>query len=227
MTLTPASGFRLCHESGKSCLNQHKVDLMNRVKIHTGRIAARWPASLLLLSLLSVVPAASRAAEQTRAEQPACGTQQADPAAANPETLVRALYAIVSAPAHGTHDWARLERLHAPGAMITPTQHRAAVAFAAAPQALSTFVELNQRLFADRGFHEREIFQRVERFGHIAHVWSGYETREHPGGPVQRRGINSFQLLHDGQRWCVLSATWDSETADHPMTAGDAVDGFK
>ncbi|MDQ1833573.1 hypothetical protein [Massilia scottii] len=74
------------------------------------------------------------------------------------------------------------------------------MAFAAAPQALSTFIELNKRLFAHRGFHEREIFQRVQRFGHIAHVWSGYETREHPHRPVQGRGINSFQLLNDGQR---------------------------
>lgn len=200
---------------------------MKIVKIDAGCIFARWPASLLLLSLLTALPASSRAEEKTRAEQPACGTRRADPAAAKPESLVRALYDIVSGPAKSAKDWARLERLHAPGAIITPTQHRSTMAFAAAPQALSKFIELNERLFANRGFHEREIFQRVQRFGHIAHVWSGYETREHPGGPVQGRGINSFQLLNDGQRWCVLSATWDTETWDHPMTRGDAVEGFK
>lgn len=198
---------------------------MKIVKIRAGCIVKRWPASLLLLSLLTASPA--RAEEKTRAEQPACGTQRAEPAAANPESLVRALYEIVSGPANSAKDWARLQRLHAPGAIITPTQHSGTAAFAAAPQALSKFIELNERLFADRGFHEREISQRVQRFGHIAHVWSGYETREHPDGPVQGRGINSFQLLHDGQRWCVLSATWDIDTSEHPMTSGDAVEGFK
>jgi hypothetical protein len=200
---------------------------MKIVKIDAGRIVARWPVSLLLLSTLSALPATARADELTRADRPACGTQHVDPAAVDAGTLVRALYDIVSGPANRAKDWARLERLHAPRAIITPTQHRNTVPFAAAPQALSEFIALNERLFANRGFHEREIFQRVQRFGHIAHVWSGYETREHPGGPVQGRGINSFQLLNDGQRWCVLSATWDTETPDHPMSGGDAVEGIE
>lgn len=196
---------------------------MNIVKSRAGR----WPAPLLLLSLLTALPASSWAGDKTRAEQPACGTQRADPAAANPESLIRALYEIVSGPANSAHDWARLERLHAPGAMITPTQHRGTTVFAAAPQALSKFIDLNQRLFTNRGFYEREVFQRVQRFGHIAHVWSGYETREHASGPVEGRGINSFQLLNDGQRWCVLSATWDVDTPEHPMTNEVAVAIFK
>ena len=200
---------------------------MKIVKIPAAGIAGQWPASLLLLSLLTALPPLSHAEDKPRAEQPACGSQRVDPAAANPETLIRALYEIVSGPADGAKDWARLKRLHAPGAIITPTQHGSTIPFAAAPQALSKFVELNERLFSDRGFYEREIFQRVQRFGHIAHVWSGYETREHLDGPVQRRGINSFQLLSDGQRWCVLSATWDTDTSDHPMPSGAAVDGFK
>ena len=202
---------------------------MKFAKIYSRSISAsgQWQASMVLLSLLTALPALSQAEEKTRAEQPACGSQPADPAAAKPETLIRALYEIASGPANGSKDWARLNRLHAPGAIITPTQHRSTIAFAAAPQALSKFVELNERLFSDRGFYEREIFQRVQRFGHIAHAWSGYETREHPDGPVQRRGINSFQLLNDGQRWCVLSATWDTDTAEHPMPSGAALENFK
>ena len=200
---------------------------MKTVKNQAGGMVVRWPALLLILSLLTALPATSQAVETTRAEQPACGMQRSDPAAVDPESVVRALYDIVSGPANSAKDWARLGRLHAPGAIITPTQHGSAMAFAAAPQALTTFIELNMRLFANRGFHEREIFQRVQRFGHIAHVWSGYETREHPDGPVEGRGINSFQLLNDGQRWCVLSAIWDTDTSDHPMTKGEAGEWFK
>lgn len=195
---------------------------MNIIKLPAG-----WPASLLMLISLSALPAWSRAEETARAVQTACGVQGADAAANAPESLVRALYDIVSGPANGVKDWARLKRLHAPGAIVTPTQHRSATTFAAAPQTLPEFIELNKRLFAQRGFYEREIFQRVQRFGHIAHVWSGYETREEPNGPVQQRGINSFQLLNDGDRWCVLSATWDTDTAHHPMPkSADALEGF-
>jgi hypothetical protein len=209
------SGLSLCSQFGNSCLNTHGLNQMNRIKIQDSGTFARWSAALLL-SFLTALPAAAQAEQKTRAEQAACGTQQADPAAADPETLIRALYEIVSGPANGAKDWARLERLHAPGAIITPTQH-IGLRFAAAPQTLSRFIALNQRLFANRGFYERETSQRVERFGHIAHVWSSYETREQADGPVEARGINSFQLLHDGQRWCVLSATWDTDTSDHPM----------
>ncbi|WP_426103769.1 hypothetical protein [Massilia sp. TSP1-1-2] len=204
---------------------------MNILRNLAGVIPARWTAPLLLpgllLGLLSALPAACRAEDATRAEQSACGAQRADPAAASPDSLVKALYDTVSGPANSAKNWARLEGLHAPGALITPTQHRPALGFAAAPQTLPAFIALNERLFAKVGFYEREIFQRVQQFGHIAHVWSGYETREHPGGVVNSRGVNSFQLLHDGRRWCVLSATWDTDTADHSMPAGGDGDPFK
>ncbi len=205
---------------------------MNTFTPHAASMPVRLPASasllpsLLLLSVLAAAPLSVRAAGETRAAQAACGMQPSDPVAASPGSLVRALYTIVSGPAGSAKDWARLERLHAPGALITPTQHGNAIAFAAAPQSLARFIGLNVRLFAQRGFYERETFQRVQRFGHVAHVWSGYETREHPQGPVEGRGINSFQLLHDGQRWCVLSATWDTDTPDHPLGASDAPEGF-
>lgn len=181
--------------------------------------------SILLPFLLAALPLAAHADTNKRAEQPACGVEAADPAALQPESLIRALYEVVSGPAGASKDWNRLTRLHAPGALITPTQHLGDATFAAAPQSLSSFIKLNERLFAERGFYERETAQRVQRFAHIAHVWSSYETREHPAGPVQARGINSFQLLHDGQRWCVLSATWDTDRADHPMM--NAPDVFK
>ena len=200
---------------------------MKSLKIHAAGIAARAPLSLLLLALLTVYPVSSRADERTRAELPACGAHGVDPAATSPDSLIKALYEIVSGPANSKKDWARLERLHAPGALITPTQHGKTTALAAAPQSLTKFIALNERLFADRGFYEREMFQRVQRFGHIAHVWSAYETREQPDGPVQARGVNSFQLLGDGQRWCVLSATWDTDTLEHPITKGDAGAKFK
>lgn len=192
---------------------------MQTIRSHISEGTCRLRSLLLLLTLGALATGPAMAADQTRAEKPACGIHPPDAAAAAPDTLIKALYQIVSGPANSAKDWARLARLHAPDALITPTQHGKAVEFAAAPQTLDQFIGLNERLFASRGFYERETMHRFQRFGHIAHVWSGFETRERADGPAERRGINSFQLLHDGQRWCVLSATWDMDSAAHRVDA--------
>jgi hypothetical protein len=149
---------------------------------------------------------------------PACGTGDADPASAAPDTLVRALYEIVSGPAGARKDWERMTTLFAPGAIVSPTTHRGEQ-FLSAPQSQAQFAVLNDRLLGQRGFYEREVAQQMTTFGHVAHVWSTYETRDRPDGPVRVRGVNAAQLLHDGKRWCILSITWDAETATHPIPA--------
>lgn len=135
---------------------------------------------------------------------------------ASPATITRALYEIVSGPAGAAKDWQRLERLFAPGGLVTPTWHEGAGVLAA-PQSPRQFAELNDRLLGSRGFFESEVARQVHMFGHIAHVFSSYETRAAVDGPVRARGVNSLQMMNDGKRWCVLAITWDAETPGHPL----------
>lgn len=146
----------------------------------------------------------------------ACGSGEPDSASYAPDTLVRALYEIVTGPAGAKKDWARMANLFAPGAIVTTTTHRDG-AFLADPQTPAQFAALNDRLLGHRNFYEREVAQRIDSFGHIAHAWSTYETRDRLDGPVRVRGVNAFQLLNDGKRWCILSLTWDAETSTHPI----------
>lgn len=146
----------------------------------------------------------------------ACGSGEPDSASHAPDTLVRALYEIVTGPAGAKKDWARMANLFAPGAIVTTTTHRDG-AFLADPQTPAQFAALNDRLLGQRNFYEREVAQRIDSFGHIAHAWSTYETRDRLDGPVRVRGVNAFQLLNDGKRWCILSLTWDAETSAHPI----------
>lgn len=146
----------------------------------------------------------------------ACGPDVPGIGAGSPQAVVGALYEILSGPAGSKKDWARMHSLFAPGALVTPTWHGAA-AFLAAPQTPQQFSALNERLLGHRDFFERETSSQVLLFGHMAHVWSGFETSTSAGGPPRARGINSFQLLNDGRRWCILSATWDLETPAHPV----------
>jgi hypothetical protein len=68
------------------------------------------------------------------------------------------------------------------------------------------------RLEAD-GFFEVEIHREVEQYGNILHAFSTYESRRTADLTEKpfARGINSIQLLKDGNRWWVVSIFWDSE----------------
>ena len=67
------------------------------------------------------------------------------------------------------------------------------------------------------GFVEREIHRVTNRYGPMAQVFSTYEWRRSPDGPVGGRGINLIELFHDGERWWISSAMWMQETAAHPI----------
>ncbi|MCA9690080.1 MAG: hypothetical protein KC636_10760 [Myxococcales bacterium] len=72
-----------------------------------------------------------------------------------------------------------------------------------------------------QSFIERELFRRTEVFGAIAHVFSTYEgrTRNTGDSTLLVRGINSFQLRNDGQRWWLLSILWTEEHPQNPLPA--------
>ena len=57
----------------------------------------------------------------------------------------------------------------------------------------------------------------AEQFGHITHLFSSYESRRTPTEEPFARGINSFQLLDDGERWWVVTIFWNAERPDLPI----------
>jgi hypothetical protein len=80
------------------------------------------------------------------------------------------------------------------------------------------------------GFHERITHARIELFGTVAHAWvtfdgfvppSGYEAA---GGAeaalrMNTRGLDSLQLVLDGDRWLVASFTSHYASAAEPLPA--------
>jgi hypothetical protein len=59
---------------------------------------------------------------------------------------------------------------------------------------------------------EKELFEKTEWFGNIAHVFSTYElTVQAKGQKITRRGINSIQLVKQNDNWNIISLTWDRE----------------
>ncbi len=70
------------------------------------------------------------------------------------------------------------------------------------------------------GFFEHSIHNEVEQFGNIVQIWSTYESRHNADDPKPfARGINSFQLLKDGDRYWVVNIFWDAESPTNPIPA--------
>jgi hypothetical protein len=147
----------------------------------------------------------------------------ADPAdVASIDAIVTAAYDSISGPA-GMRDWNRVRSLFLPSARLVPTAENAGEANIGSkivPQMLDIdgFISRCATHFAKNGFFEKEIARRMEQFGHIAHVWSTYESRHNANDREPfMRGINSIQLFYDGTRWWILSIYWQHESPEHPI----------
>lgn len=149
--------------------------------------------------------------------------------AANPadgasiDAIITAAYGVISGPAGKKRDWDRERSLFLPGARLIPTTKAAGEMNqegAITPQVLDVegFIERSREYLEKNGFFEKEIARRIEQFGHIAQVWSTYESRHREDDPAPfMRGINSIQLFNDGVRWWIVTIYWQHESPEHPI----------
>ncbi len=128
------------------------------------------------------------------------------------DSIITAMYESISGPKGTPGQWERDRALHHPKALLIPAK-QASGGPAAGVFDFDGFVESRGRFLEDNDFYEVEIGRQEFRFGVIAHVLSAYEARTAPApaGKVLRRGVNSIQLMHDGERWWILSTLWDNE----------------
>jgi hypothetical protein len=134
------------------------------------------------------------------------------------DSIVEACYNTISGPKGEKRNWERFNSLFTEDAKlvaITKNQEGEFIKFSMKP---SDYVNMVDSLLTSKGFYEQEISRKVEKFGHIAHVFSTYEGRfslddEEPF----LRGINSFQLIFEKGKWRVLTILWQNETPDMPV----------
>ncbi|WP_233583454.1 nuclear transport factor 2 family protein, partial [Corallococcus sp. CA053C] len=131
------------------------------------------------------------------------------------DSLLKALYDVISGPAGTPRDWARFRSLFHPGATLVPLVHvKAATGLHARPITPDEYVAMGTEVSAAHSFFEKETARQTLGFGDLVQVMSTYETREAQDGPVVAKGVNSLQLFNDGQRWWVMHIVWlDEQTA--------------
>ncbi len=192
------------------------MDRLNRIdRIDRNRDPRRRSASLVGAALLVGGIAAGISGTASAEEHVVVHEVAADPADVGTiDGVIAAFYEVISGPAGEPRQWGRDRSLYIPDVRFVFFNEKRE------PQVLThqQYVD-DADAFLRKGFWEKEIHRETARFGDIAHVFTTYESRSTPDGPVTERGVNSLELFWDGGRWWVASVQWDRESADHPIPA--------
>lgn len=131
--------------------------------------------------------------------------------------IIKAYYDVVSVKKGGKVYFERDSLLHWPGAQVGGVNINKNGKPVIGYVSLKKYHTLSDASLEKDGFDEKEISRKTEKFGAIYHVWSTYESRNEPGGPVIERGINSIELFNDGARFWILGWFYDGERKDNPI----------
>jgi len=132
------------------------------------------------------------------------------------DAIMKAYYEVVSGEVGQKRDWERDTYLHHPSAKIWVTGRSSQNISYVNPMTLEEFHDASSGL-VDSGFFEWEIHREEQAFGNIIHVWSTYAWSTTADREIGGRGINSIELYFDGNRYWILSWSYDSERASNPI----------
>lgn len=136
------------------------------------------------------------------------------------DAIINAFYSSTAGDPGEARDWDRFRSLFLPGAHMMPARDRGDGSAGILDLSVTQYVEANRKYLERGGFVEREAARRTEEFGHIAHIWTTYESRRSKAAPdPYARGIYSMQLLKDGDRWWIVNLFWDYERETAPIPA--------
>jgi len=178
--------------------------------------------SLLAASLLVAVTAAAQTPVPSPPPRP---TQPPAPAeAASVDAIVAALYTGVSHPPNEQPDWSHLRTICLKEARFIPPQRPTGELVFFSTEDFITRVSSGIAARApkkeDTGFFEREISRKADCWGNICQIFSTYAGRHLPSDAKPFvRGINSIQLVKDGNRWWIVNVIWDSETPEKSIAS--------
>jgi hypothetical protein len=134
------------------------------------------------------------------------------------DAIITAVYDVISGDAGEARDWDRFHSLFADGATLSAIQRRPDGTIGRVIMTPGSYVERSGSVLERNGFVEAEIGRTTEEFGLLAHAFSSYASfRSRADTEPFARGINSFQLLNDGERWWIVSIYWLQEAPEWPI----------
>ena len=134
------------------------------------------------------------------------------------DSTLQTLYGVISGEKGEERDWELFKFLFKPKAMLIPSGKNKEGVYGLRYMTPNDYIESSGAWLVENGFFETEIHRSVQTFGNITQVFSTYESfRSKLDLAPFMRGINSIQLLNDGNRWWIVTIYWTQETKDNPI----------
>jgi hypothetical protein len=134
------------------------------------------------------------------------------------DSTLGTLYSVISGEKGEARDWDLFKYLFKPEAKLIPSGKNKEGIYEVRYMAPDDYIEGSGKWLVENGYFEKEIHRSVQTFGNITQVFSTYESfRSEKDTEPFMRGINSIQLLFDGQRWWVVNIYWTQESEENPI----------
>ena len=136
------------------------------------------------------------------------------------DNILAALYEVISGEKGVKRDWDRFKNLFIEDAQLMPSGKNKAGRVGYRVLTPQGYVDNAGKRLEENGFFEVEISRKTEEYGSLVHAFSTYESYHTKADKKPfARGINSIQLMNDGERWWVVSIYWLGETDGQPLPA--------
>jgi hypothetical protein len=134
------------------------------------------------------------------------------------DSIITNLYAVISGEKGEARDWDLMKYLFHPDAKLIPTGKNKEGTINARYMTVEDYIMSSGKWLIENGFYEIELHRRVDQFGPITQVFSTYESFRSKNDTVPfMRGINSIQVLNDGERWWIINIYWSQESKENPI----------
>ena len=134
------------------------------------------------------------------------------------DSTIETLYGVISGEAGEKRDWDLFRFLFTADAQLIPSGPNQEGKIGYRSVTPDGYIETSGERLETNGFFEKEIYRVTETFGSVTHVFSTYESYNTTADEKPfTRGINSIQLMNDGERWWILNIYWTGETESNPI----------
>jgi hypothetical protein len=126
--------------------------------------------------------------------------------------IIKAYYEIMSGPKGESINFQRDKSLHYENALILSSGTSKNNIY----NTIENLVDFHGNSEKTKpGIWEYETKRDTHQYGNIANVWSAFGVKVEVDGVFKEKGISSFQLYHDGNRWWILSWSTQAEWIDN------------
>ncbi len=136
------------------------------------------------------------------------------------DSTLDALYGVISGEKGAARDWDLMRYLFHPDAKLIPSGKSQEGVYKVRYMSTEDYISSSGKWLVENGFFEKEIHRTVNSFGNITQVFSTYQAfKSEADKEPFMRGINSIQLLNDGNRWWIINIYWTQESEENPIPA--------